>query len=384
MRIRRRRRYLGILLLLFLALSGVAGVSEQEIPLTYYGEIGCAHCDTFVEEELPELSERYGVTFSVETRDILSSEGYAECRERLTAMDREFRVFPVLFVGNNAYQGNSAIKEGLPAEIEHCLETGSFRPQVPPTMDGSLASGGAPPALGDSLRFLPIFLAGLADGINPCAFATMLFLVSLLALFGRSKRELLIIGLLYAATIFLTYFALGLGLLTLLRQAMNVSLLRILLRLAVSATALIFGTVAIRDAVLIKQGRSSEATLQLATQTKQKIHAVMRKGMGRGGLVLGTIVAAFLVSLLELACTGQLYLPTIAYLVQTGATEAAELGALALYNGAFILPLLLLFGAVFFGVGSAAANRWFRRNAATAKALTALALLVLAGAVWLV
>ena len=87
MRISRRPRDFGILLFLFLALSGVAGALERDIPLTYYGEIGCAHCDTFVEEELPELTERYGVTFSVKTRDILSSEGYAECRERLAAMD---------------------------------------------------------------------------------------------------------------------------------------------------------------------------------------------------------------------------------------------------------------------------------------------------------
>lgn len=377
------RRCLSILLFLVLALSGVAGATAQEISLTYYGEIGCAHCDTFVEQDLPKLTEEYGVTFSVEVRDILSAEGYAECRERLAEMGREFRVFPVLFVGNNAYQGNSAIEDGLPAEIEYYLENGSFRPQVPPTMDGSLASGGAPPALGDSLRFFPIFLAGLADGINPCAFATMLFLVSLLALFGRNRRELLVVGLLYAATIFLTYFALGLGLLTLLREAMDVSLLRLILRLVVSVSALLFAVLSLRDAVLIRQGRSGEATLQLGADTKRRIHAVMRRGLGRGGIVLGTVVAAFLVSLLELACTGQLYLPTIAYLVQTGTTEAGELAALALYNGAFILPLLILFFAIFAGVESKSANHWFRTHAAGAKALTALALLVLAAAVWM-
>ncbi|MFW6339193.1 MAG: hypothetical protein ACOC25_09710 [Alkalispirochaetaceae bacterium] len=379
---RRLRAAVGILLLFLLAGSLGANGSEQEIPLTYYGEIGCAHCDTFVEEELPELTEEQGVTFSVEVRDILSPEEYAECRERLAEMDREFRVFPVLFVGNNAYQGNSAIEDGLEKEVRYYLEEGEFRPRVPPTMDGSLAAGDAGPLVGNSLRFFPIFLAGLADGINPCAFATMLFLVSLLALFGRNRRELLIVGLLYAATIFLTYFALGLGLLTLLRQAMDVSLLRLALRLAVSASALLFGVLSLRDAVLIRQGRSGEATLQLGADTKRRIHAVMRRGLGRGGIVVGTVVAAFLVSLLELACTGQLYLPTIAYLVQTGSTEAGELAALALYNGAFILPLLLLFFAIFAGVESKRANHWFRTHAAGAKALTAVALLVLAGAVW--
>ncbi|MFW5693898.1 MAG: cytochrome c biogenesis CcdA family protein [Alkalispirochaeta sp.] len=377
---------LGIFILALVPVGVGAETADapREIPLTYYGEIGCAHCDTFVENDLPRLTERYGVTFSVEVRDILSTDGYAECRDRLGEMDRDFRVFPVLFVGNNAYQGNSAIDAGLEAEIEHLLETGSFRDQVPPSLDGSQEGDSIAQSMRDSIRVLPVFLAGLADGINPCAFATMLFLVSLMAMFGNSRRELLLVGLLYAATIFATYYALGLGLLTLLRQAMNVSVLRLILRLAVSASALIFGALALRDAILIRQGRSKDATLQLGTQTKRRIHAVMRSGFGSSGLIVGTIGAAFLVSLLELACTGQLYLPTIAYLVQTGSTEAGELLALGVYNLAFILPLLILFAAVFLGVGSARANRWFRDHAPTAKALTAVALLVLAAAVWLV
>ncbi len=392
----RGRRFCGAPIFLGLVLGAVLTVlapgtaeaesagASREIPLTYYGEIGCAHCDTFVEKDLPELTERYGVTFSVEVRDILSTEGYAECRDRLAEMDRDFRIFPVLFVGNNAYQGNSAITAGLEAEIEHLLETGSFRDQVPPTLDGSLEGDDIALSMRESISFLPVFLAGLADGINPCAFATMLFLVSLMAMIGKNRGQLLLVGLLYAATIFVTYYALGLGLLTLLRQAMNVSALRLILRLAVSVSAVIFGSLALRDALLIRRGRSREATLQLGAQTKRRIHAVMRSGFGSSGLILGTIGAAFLVSLLELACTGQLYLPTIAYLVQTGSTEAGELLALAIYNVAFILPLLALFLAVFFGVGSATANRWFRRNAPAAKALTAGALFVLAAAVWLV
>ncbi len=377
---------LGVLLCGLSIAAADIGAEEHfiEIPLTYFGEIGCAHCDTFVEKDLPELTADYGVTFKVELRDILTAEGYEACRERLAEMGREFRVFPVLFVGNNAYQGNSAIESGLDAEIRHVRETGEFRPQVPSGLDGSRSSDRFRTLLSDSLPLIPIFLAGMADGINPCAFTTMLFLISLLTMFGRGKAEILSIGLIYAATIFATYFTLGLGLLTVLRNAMDVSILRIVLRIAVSSSALVFAVFSARDAVLMKKGRSGEAVLQLGARTKRKIHGVMRSGAGRGGIVLGTMGAAFLVSLLELACTGQLYFPTIAYLVQTGSTEGKELLALGLYNVAFILPLLMLFGAVFVGVRSPVANRWFREHAGAAKMLTAAALLLLAGAVWVV
>jgi hypothetical protein len=251
-------------------------------------------------------------------------------------------------------------------------------------MDGSIAADDRTAMVGTSLRFVPVFFAGLADGVNPCAFATMLFLVSLLALLGKDRRELVTVGLLYAFTIFLTYFAIGLGLLTLVRETMNTSVLRLVLRVGVSASALVLGLLSIRDAVSIRNGRSNEATLQLGLRTKRRIHAVMRSGFGRGGLILGTVGAAFLVSLLELACTGQLYFPTIAYLVQTGSTRAREIGALAAYNLAFVFPLLLLFCAVFFGLESEAANRLFRQNAFLAKGLGAVTLFAIGAAVWLV
>jgi hypothetical protein len=344
-------------------------------------------------------------------------------------MGRPFRGFPVLFIGNNAYQGQAAADRGLEAELVHLLEYGEFRPRVPPALDGSAVSsdtGGLRPLEGltESLPLLPVLAAGLADGINPCAFAAMLFLLSLLALLGRSRREMLLVGLIYGTTVFITYFALGWGILEALRQAMNVELLRSLLRAAVSAGTGLLALLSLRDALLVRSGRSGVVVLQLSPAAKRRIHALMRWGTGRragrrtdpgkqreaargdtcgearggsgggkrgrsrgtrwAGTAAGTAAVAFLVSLLELACTGQLYLPTIAYLLQTGSPRAGEIAALLLYNAAFILPLLLLFAAVYSGLSLTAVNRWFRRNAAGAKLLSGGVLALLAVVIWLV
>ena len=63
-----------------------------------------------------------------------------------------------------------------------------------------------------------VFLAGLLDGVNPCAFSAMVFLISALALAGRSKRTMLAIGLSYACGVFITYSLIGAGLLGGLRR----------------------------------------------------------------------------------------------------------------------------------------------------------------------
>lgn len=376
-----------VILLLLTVLAPVAFGRDALPPVsvTYYGEIGCSHCDVFLDRSVPRLEEQYGVTIEATGRDILNATAYAECGDRLRQDGRAFRVFPVLFIGNNAYQGTVAVREGIEAELGYYVRNGEFRSRVPAGMDGSQVGRGPDPGFLDgALPALPILLAGLADGINPCAFATMLFLVSLLALFGRSRAEVLAVGLVYAATVFATYLALGFGLLAAMRGLMNVSLLRTALRIAVSAGGAALAIVSVRDAVLIRAGRSSDAVLQLSLKTKQRIHTVMRKRLRSGGLIVGTVGVAFLVSLLELACTGQLYLPTIAYLVQTESTNAAEVIALLLYNAAFILPLLVLFVVVYSGVGSDRITGWFRRNAAAAKILTAAVLGVLALAIWFV
>jgi len=53
--------------------------------------------------------------------------------------------------------------------------------------------------------------AGLLDGINPCAFATMIFLISYLSVRKRQGRELLATGGAFTLGVFLAYLGVGLG-----------------------------------------------------------------------------------------------------------------------------------------------------------------------------
>jgi hypothetical protein len=384
MRRRRHTSRLFVAAAMLVLVGGYAAANPASIAITYYGEIGCSHCDAFVDITVPRLEETYGVTIDLDARDILNAEVFAECRDRLAAAGRSFRVYPVLFIGNNVYHGTAAVNRGVEAELGHFREYGDFRPRVPASLDGSQEASPISIGADGTLPLIPVLLAGLADGINPCAFATMIFLMSLLALVGRSRRQILAIGLIYAGAVMVTYFALGFGMLTVIRAAMDVSLLRTMLRILVSASAAVFAVLSVRDGWLIRSGKRSGAVLQLSIRRKQQIHDVIRRGVRNGGLVAGTVGLAFLVSLLELACTGQLYLPTIAYLVQAGSTRPVEIAALVAYNAAFILPLVLVLLVVYSGVSSKRIGTWFARRAAGAKVAMGMIFLLLAIVIWLV
>jgi len=74
--------------------------------------------------------------------------------------------------------------------------------------------------------------------------------------------------------------------------------------------------------------------------------------------VASTLVLGFLVSVFELACTGQVYFPTLVYLHQVR-QSAGSFSYLLLYNFVFILPLLAVFALSYWGVSSQKLTAWF-------------------------
>jgi cytochrome c biogenesis protein CcdA len=366
-------KYLFFLLMTVLSFSGVFG-GENNPVITYYGEIGCNHCDLFEDKILPSIEKESGVNVDLYALDILNSQYYEECESSLMDLDLEFTIFPVLFVGNNAYLGNSAIEKGLLDELVYYKKNGIFRPF---SSHLSTSSGSV------SFSVFAVLFAGLVDGVNPCAFTTLVFFISFLSVQGRSKREIFITGILFSFSVFLAYFFLGLGLLNTIRLFINTSLLRFILKLLVSIVTGVFLILSIRDFYLASSGRFTEITLQLSMPIKKKIHSVIRKNNENSFLFGGVIITGLFVSIIELACTGQVYIPTIAYMIQTDSTTLG-IRSLLIYNTGFILPLLIVFGAVFFGISSKILSEFFTKNIHYSKLLLSILFLFLAVTIWLV
>ncbi|RKX87703.1 MAG: hypothetical protein DRP58_02225 [Spirochaetes bacterium] len=344
------------------------------IKISYYGEIGCSHCDLFEDSILPEIEEKTETDIELQAFDILDSKVYEECETALNKLGLDFTIFPVLFIGNNAYLGNSALEAGLVDEINYVKKNGEYRPF------NSLISTTAGKV---SFKIIPVFIAGLIDGINPCAFATLLFFISFLSIQGRTKREILIIGILFTFSVFLTYFLLGLGLLNALRMVLDFSFIRFFVKIVVSIVTLVFLIISLRDFYLARKGRFSEITLQLSLSMKKRLHRVVRKNNTKVFFLSGVIVTGFTVSVIELACTGQVYLPTIAYMIQTD-NSVLGLRSLLIYNLSFILPMVIIFALVYAGLRFTDISSFFKGKVHYTKLLLSALFMFLAVVIWFV
>jgi hypothetical protein len=89
------------------------------------------------------------------------------------------------------------------------------------------------------------------------------------------------------------------------------------------------------------------------------------------GYIAAAFVAGVLVSVFELACTGQVYLPTIVFMTSVEELRLSALAYLILYNALFVLPLIVVFAVTYFGVSSQRLTLVFKANAGAVKLLTA-------------
>lgn len=226
------------------------------------------------------------------------------------------------------------------------------------------------------LSMAVILGAGLLDGVNPCAFATLIFLISYLRVARRSPREILMVGGAFVSAVYLTYFAIGLGLHGALGALAGLSGLRGAVNLGFALLAGVLALLSIRDGVLARSGRLREMNLQLPGFLKERIRGVIREGAKARRFVLFAFVSGALISLLELACTGQVYAPIVNQIRQ-GSLNAV--GALAAYNAAFVAPLLLVFALAYGGLQSESLIRFQQRHTATVRFATAALFLTLAG-----
>ncbi len=345
-----------------------ARTAAGEVPLELYYAAGCRSCLRFLRQTLPGLERELGVILPVREGNILDPGVYEGYRRLLESLGERERAFPALLAGSRLLQGETEIRDGLRAALREALAARGEGPA--PAPPGSRP--GKPPLLAGRLALLPILAAGLLDGINPCAFTTLVFLLSALALAGRSRPQILWIGACFTAAVFLTYLAIGAGLLQGVRLAGSFPVVASALRWLLIAGLAVLAALSLYDYFLVRAGRSKEILLQLPESFKQRIHRDIRERSRAAGLAAGSLVLGFLIAVFELACTGQVYFPTLVYLVRIR-PDAGSFSYLLLYNLGFILPLAAVFLLAYRGVASQRLAGFARRSLAGVKlALAAL------------
>ncbi len=181
-----------------------------------------------------------------------------------------------------------------------------------------------------------VLVAGVIDGINPCAFTVLLLFVTALTStlkagennIGAMRRRLIGLGSIYIAAVFLTYLALGVGLLKSLdfftRQHVPARFGALL--------AILFGLWMLKDYFLPDLGWRLQAPAQIGIVARQ---------MGKKATLPALIVGGFLIGLCTVPCSGAVYLGVLS-LLALQPTALLGYAYLVLYNVVFILPLIVI------------------------------------------
>ncbi|MBN1127751.1 MAG: hypothetical protein JXA71_02120 [Chitinispirillaceae bacterium] len=227
--------------------------------------------------------------------------------------------------------------------------------------------------------FLQIVLAGLVDGVNPCAIATMIFLISFLAVQKRKKGEILAIGMTFSAAVFITYLLLGIGAFKALSLLQSYHWIATGLRWFAVVFALAVAALCFRDAIVFAAtGKVKDIKLQLPAALKTRIHKTISGNLSRRNLILGTAITGFFVTVLEAVCTGQVYLPTIILMTRAEGLKLTGWLYLLLYNFLFVLPLLIIMILAYFGLRWDDLSRTTQKNLPILKTVMGVVLVGLA------
>jgi len=218
-----------------------------------------------------------------------------------------------------------------------------------------------------------IILAGLLDGINPCAFTTIIFFISMLAYLGKSKHQLVVVGIGFTVSVFITYLLLGLGLLGVAKSFLVSQGISRIVTYIVALLAFVLAGWSFLDFINFMRTKSAKSmTLGLPKSIKTKIHKVIRDGIGTRGLIAGSLSVGAFVALLESICTGQVYLPIIMFVAKSSELRMTAIAYLTLYNLMFILPLVIVLIITYFGVKSETMGNFFGRHLAASKLIMTL------------
>lgn len=374
------------------AAVSIAGVSEpaptanrsvdaHPVVVELFGEAGCESCATVRREILPDARALLGNRGVIIERDVFETTNFvllASYQERFGVLQGK-RNHPVSIVvdGCRYLGGVEEIRRELPGVLQERLT--SVEHVTPPSAADAVKTEDVMARRLVAFSTATILLAGLVDGVNPCAFATVIFLASLLAVARVQGRGVLLMGGGFLLGTYVTYFLLGLGLFHGLKALGTWPVLMRVLNVAMALTLCVLAVISFRDAWRFRRtGQSSDVMLKMPDALRKRVHRMLRDRMSSTHLFFSGILAGTLATLVGSVCTGQLYVPTLMVLAHNPQLRAHAMRLLMLYNLAFLGPVILVMVAAWCGTTSFALANWSRRNVIWGKILLGVFFLTLA------
>ncbi|MCK4996683.1 hypothetical protein KAS08_00115 [Candidatus Pacearchaeota archaeon] len=323
------KKVLFVFVFLFL-INFVSAIPETEV--SYFYSTTCSHCSVVLESGILEnLSQEENV--NVNKYEITSPVNREKYLDYVNQLEVERSGIPFMVIEQN---GGLSYLMGDSPIIEDSLDAIiNFRSSTPGNVD----------FVADKLTLGVVVISALIDSINPCAFGVLLFLMTVLLSMGSSKRALKS-GMIYTLVIFLVYLLAGLGIMRLITSFSILDKVKIFAGIIV----LIGGFIELKDFFWEGKGVS----LKIPKGAKPKLEKYVHKGTLPALIVLGALVA-----LVELPCTGGIYLAILSLIAEHG---MLGIFYLILYNLIFVLPLILITCFIYKGTRVEKINIWVQKN----------------------
>ncbi|MCK4257167.1 hypothetical protein KAX35_09785, partial [candidate division WOR-3 bacterium] len=350
-----------------------------EVYLAYFYESGCPKCDRaeyqikYLQWKYPNLVVKKFNIADRETKKLVEALG-----EIYNVPDIKRMATPSVYTGQD-YLITDDINDKNLIEL---IERYRYKGTKPPWEDAEDYLKEAEKNIISRFKGLEIttvFIAGLTDGVNPCAFVTIIFFISYLALIGRKGRALLLVGLTFTSAVFITYLLIGLGFLKFIQSLFFIPILARIVYIFTAGVAIVLGGLCIYDYTKYKKGDYDESILKLPDFLHKKIHKVIHEKSKMKNYLLAAFITGIFISLLEFACTGQVYLPTIVFVSNIPSLKVRAVFYLLLYNFCFVIPLIFIFILAYKGMTSEHLTAVWKKKGKIVKLIMALIFFCLAG-----
>jgi thiol-disulfide isomerase/thioredoxin len=373
-----------------LEIASASKVSEKRfaVEMAYFYQKGCPKCDR-ASYLLKYIGKKYP-NLTITQIDLNSDDGKRlneSLSNRINLTPEKRLIAPSIFIGKDYLSSEEITESGVETLIEKYQKAGESTALKVEQGEVKKAEEAIVQRF-KSFGVFAILLAGLLEGLNPCALATLVFFISYLTMIGGKRKEIFMVGIGFSVSSFVTHLLLGVGILSFIQ---HFSFFPLFTRLVYGITfvfSVLLGVLSLYDYIQLKKGRPAKMTLQVPDFLKKKIHGIIRtrtkeldSDQQRQSLrfLLVAILIGAIVTLLQSTCTSQVYLPTLLFVTNIPSLKGSAIFYLILYNLVYILPLVAIFSIAYWGVSSEQLSLLLQRRAPTIKLVTCIFFFALAG-----
>jgi glutaredoxin len=323
---------------------------NHELCLHFFYKPNCSQCQ-YVNTFLQEIEKEQNIKVSkYNIEKDKNKELYSSFKTRYGLISS---AYPVVFIGDNYLMGDKSIVNNLENEIKRCQKNDCPCPLAMinsgtasvPQSDEITAEDPEVltlPLVGEvNFSSMPIYITtaiiALVDGFNPCSLWLITFLIGIV-IYSRSRKKILIVGgtfLLVTGTIYALFMA---GLLNVFSYVGYLDWIQFVIALVAG----IFALVNIKDYFWYKKGLSFTISDKYKPKIFKNMRGIMKADKSLWQMIVGTVILALGVVLVELPCTAGFPVVWTNILAQEGITGGVFYSLLGLYMLIYLLDEIVV------------------------------------------